>query len=185
MLPVREFPQFTPRHATDNFNELPMRFKNILPKAPLFGGFHNFTDLIANQSKRLTQLDCDAYFGGKLNFIFEFDEFQHFSTARLKTFEFYPSDLLLNFSISEWKAFCNANKIKADKYRHNKTTTDFNFRGGRTAQRAYLDCFRDLLPAMNGLNPTLRINDFEVEDIYLQNSESYKKIERILKTRLK
>ena len=161
------------QHFKENFTTIDQIFKNL-------NG-----DLSANQAKRLTQLECDAYFSGKFNFIFEFDEFQHFSTARLKTFEFYPSNLLLNYPFSEWKALCNANKIKADKYRQSKTTVDFNFNGGRTAQRAYLDCFRDLLPAENGLNPTLRINDFEVEDIYSPNSESFKKIERILKNRIK
>ena len=173
----RKFDWFVNKHLKEHFRE------NFAVIDKIFTNLNG--DLSANQSKRLKQLDCDAYFGGKFNFIFEFDEFQHFSTTRLKTFEFYPSDLLLNFSISEWKTLCNANKFKADKYRQSKSTVDFDFSGGRTAQRAYLDCFRDLLPAKNGLNPTLRINDFEVVDIYSHNTESCKKIERILKTRLK
>lgn len=133
-----------------------------------------------NQNKRRVFLRCDAYFGGEYNFIFEFDEFQHFSSARLKTFEFYPKDLRTNFSLSDWKQFCCKYKERADKYRRNKVAIDFNFEGGRTAQRAYFDCFRDLLPKNNGLNPTLRISDFEVLDIDSISSENCKRIEKLL-----
>jgi hypothetical protein len=126
-------------------------------------------DKQASQAKRTKTLDCDAYFGGQHNFIFEFDEYQHFSSARLKTFEFYPPDLKINFSVDQWKQLCKTHKDKADKYRKAKATTDFNFAGGRTAQRAYLDCFRDLLPLLHGLQPTVRINEFEVTDIYVNN----------------
>lgn len=138
----------------------------------------------ANQSKRTMSLNCDAYFGGQSNFMFEFDEFQHFSSARQLTIEHYPDNLKLNFNLSQWKQSCVANKIKADKYRHNKTTVDFDFAGGRTFQRAYLDCFRDLLPTLHGLRPTLRINEFEVADIYSSDKEACKKVENLLKSKL-
>ncbi len=139
----------------------------------------------ANFSKRTTSLKCDAYFGGQHNFIFEFDEYQHFSSARLQTINLYPDNLRTNFSITDWKKMCEQNKLRADKYRHSKTTKDFNFTGGRTAQRAYLDSFRDLLPKYNGLNPTVRISDLEVSDIFADNKENRKKIEKLLKGRLK
>ncbi len=142
-------------------------------------------DINANQSKQTKHLECDAFFGGKYNFFFEFDEIQHFSSSRLKTFNYFPADLMTNYSLTDWKALCVRNKDKADRYRHSKVTVDFNFSGGRTAQRAYLDCFRDLLPEINGLNPTLRISDLEVLDIYTSNTDSIKKIERILKQRIK
>jgi len=141
-------------------------------------------DKQACQTKRTLTLDCDAYFGGQHNFIFEFDEHQHFSSARLKTFDFYPMDLKINFSVDKWKQLCKSHKDKADKYRKAKTTTDFNFIGGRTAQRAYLDCFRDLLPLLHGLQPTVRINEFEVSDIYANNKETCSKIEKLLKTKI-
>jgi hypothetical protein len=139
----------------------------------------------SNQSKRLTYLECDAYFGGKYNFIFEFDEYQHFSSARLQAIDLYPKNLRTNFLFTTWEKFCGLNKEKADKYRQNKKTKDFNFVGSRTAQRAYLDCFRDLLPSNHGLNPTLRIADFEVKDIYSNTTESCRKVEGILKIRIK
>jgi hypothetical protein len=142
-------------------------------------------DLVANQSKRTQSLKCDAYFGGQNNFIFEFDEFQHFSSARLKTLELYPEKLKINFSIDEWKSKCRMYKEKANKYRKSKTTTDFNFHGGRTAQRAYLDCFRDLLPHQHGLKPTVRISEFEVEGIYKNNKDGCIRIEKLFKNKIK
>lgn len=141
-------------------------------------------DKQASQAKKAKALGCDAYFGGQHNFIFEFDEQQHFSSARLKAFEFYPTDLETNFSIDQWKQLCKVYRDKADKYRKAKTTTDFYFAGGRTAQRAYLDCFRDLLPMLHNLQPTVRISEFEVTDIYLNNKEACNKIEKLLKTKI-
>jgi hypothetical protein len=141
-------------------------------------------DSNANQKKRSVSLDCDAYFGGLHNFIFEFDEFQHFSSSRLTTIEHYPKELKLNFDLSEWKTLCQNYKDKADDYRRTKTTIDFNFVGGRTAQRAYLDCFRDLLPEIQGLKPTLRINEFEVVGIIRVDKEACNKIEHLLKSKI-
>lgn len=141
-------------------------------------------DTLGNQSKRTVSLDCDAYFGGQFNFLFEFDEFRRFTSARSKTLELYPSDLQLNFDIKQWKKYCQKNMDKADKYRQKKTTVDFTFPGGRTAQRAYLDCFRDLLPTIHGLRPTLRISEFEVADIFDNNADSCRKLEKIIKQKL-
>lgn len=141
-------------------------------------------DLKENQAKRNTQLECDAYFGGQFNFIFEFDEFQHFSSYRLESLKHYPQGLILNYDTEIWKTLCLTHSLKADKYRKNKKTRDFNFLGGRTAQRAYLDCFRDLLPEIQGLNPTLRINEFEVPNITEINKESLKRIEQLLKNKI-
>jgi hypothetical protein len=118
-----------------------------------------------DQQKGKRFLQCDAYFGGKQNFMFEFDELQHFSTARFNTFKYYPGNLKSNFSITQWKEYCLKYLSKADNYRFNKETTDFKFKGGRTCQRAYLDVFRDLLPQYNKLNQTLRVADFEVSHI--------------------
>jgi hypothetical protein len=141
-------------------------------------------NLLANQNKRNSFLRCDAYFGGKYNFIFEFDEVQHFSLARLVSLNCYPKNLKLNFSLLDWKKYCLMYRQKADGYRKSKPTRDFNFIGGRTAQRAYLDCFRDFLPCQNGLNPTLRINEFEVADITINNKESQRKIKRLVDKKL-
>jgi hypothetical protein len=94
------------------------------------------------------------------------------------------TDIVSTVLNERWKQLCKTHKDKADKYRKAKATTDFNFAGGRTAQRAYLDCFRDLLPLLHGLQPTVRINEFEVTDIYVNNQEACNKIEKLLKTKL-
>jgi len=158
-----------------------------------FGKYYNSIDEIfkslgggieANKSKRTTSLACDAYFSGKYNFIFEFDEFQHFSSYRLQTIINYPSELKLNFSLESWVELCQIHRHKADQYRRRKVTKDFNFIGGRTAQRAYLDCFRDFLPEIHRLNPTLRINEFEVPNITKADKSAYRRMEELLKNKL-
>jgi hypothetical protein len=172
----KKFDWFINKHSKDNFG------KNFSTIDKIFKSLHG--DIIANQTKRSVGLDCDAYFGGQFNFIFEFDEFQHFSSSRLKTIENYPTGLKVNFDLASWKRICQIHMEKADNYRKTKTTKDFNFVGGRTAQRAYLDCFRDLLPEIQGLNPTLRINEFEVVGISRVDKEACNKIEQLLKTKL-
>jgi hypothetical protein len=139
---------------------------------------------IKNENKQISKLQTDAYFGGDYNFLFEFDEFQHFSSYRKLTFDLYPKDLRMNFDLQQWKKMCELHSVKADKYRYTKQTKDFDFNGGRTAQRAYLDCFRDLLPQNHGLQPTIRINEFEVIGIERNNLESCKKIEKLIAEKL-
>lgn len=172
----KKFDWFINKHSKENFGK---HFSTI---DKIFKSLNG--DINANQTKRNVALDCDAYFGGQYNFIFEFDELQHFSSSRLKTIENYPTGLKVNFDLVNWKKLCQTHKDKADNYRKTKTTTDFNFVGGRTAQRAYLDCFRDLLPEIQGLNPTLRINEFEVVGITRNDKEACNKIEQLLKTKL-
>lgn len=173
----KKFNWFINKHNQENFGK---HFSTI---DKIFKSLNG--DINANQSKRSVALNCDAYFGGKYNFIFEFDEFQHFSSARLKTIELYPTNLKLNFDLKTWKNLCLTHKDRADNYRKTKTTTDFKFAGGRTAQRAYLDCFRDLLPEVQQLNPTLRINEFEVIGITKNDKEACNKIEQLLNIKLK
>lgn len=174
---IKKFDWFINKHKQEHFREHFNVINNIFNT--LNGDFQ------LNQNKKTSSLECDAYFGGNYNFMFEFDEYQHFSSFRLNTFNFYPSRLPLNYNVESWKSFCNQHSNRADKYRRNKITVDFNFQGGRTAQRAYLDCFRDLLPAQYGLNPTLRISEFEVANIYINDIASFKKIEALLKSKLK
>jgi hypothetical protein len=173
----KQFDWFINKHTKECFGE---HFSVIDKIFKILNG-----DINKNQSKRTISLDCDAFFGGQYNFIFEFDEFQHFSSARLKALELYPTGLTLNFSIEQWMQVCKNTKEKADKYRKSKKTTDFDFDGGRIAQRAYLDCFRDLLPQQHELNPTLRINEFEVSGIYANNKDACNRIEQLLKFKLK
>ena len=164
--------------------------KNQHSKECFFDYYRNIDDIFTHlkgtfEAKRSIKLQCDAYFGGIYNFICEFDEMQHFSTARQHTFSFYPQDIQLNYSLESWLSLCKTQAKNADGYRKNKTTSDFNFIGGRTNQRAYFDCFRDFLPGMHGLNPTLRICEFEVGNIFENNAGSRKIIEHLLKNKLR
>ncbi len=170
------FPWFINKHSEEYFGH---HFQVISKIFDTLKG-----DIKANQNKKNVSLDCDAYFGGDYNFIFEFDEYQHFSSYRLKTLDCYPNELATAFDIKKYKLLCNVHKVEADKYRKSKTTVDFNFVGGRTAQRAYLDCFRDLLPSVNGLNPTLRIAEFEVSNVAANNESSQKIIAELIKEKL-
>ena len=102
----------------------------------------------------------------------EFDEFQHFSSARAKALDLLPDGLSLGFSLSDYKRLCHAYDQRADKYRRDKRTRDFRLIGGRTAQRAYFDASKDLLPVLHGLRPTIRISEFEVEHIWENDVEA-------------
>lgn len=161
-------------HKSEHFQE------NYVVIHDIFSAFKGDSSVL----KKQTLLKCDAYFGGQYNFIFEFDEIQHFSSFRLQSLLLYPENIRLNFDLEEWKYLCKSNKDSADRYRKNKVTTEFNFIGGRTAQRAYMDCFRDLLPISQNLNPTLRINEFEVKDVFGNQKKAYSKIENLLKAKL-
>ena len=161
--------------------------------APIFKGHFDIVnelfitlkgDSFSCQTKQTRFLACDAYFGGSYHFIFEFDEFQHFSTPRLRSLEKYPANLPLQFKLEEWKKNCQTHLPSADKYRYNKLTKEFAFAGGRTAQRAYLDTFKDLLPPLYGLQPTLRISEFEVSDIIKRDKYGRGKIEILLKEKM-
>lgn len=80
--------------------------------------------------------------------IIELDEFQHFSTARMRSLDFYDG-FRVPFSVPRYRRLCDLHRGRADRYRARKQARDFPVPGSRTAQRAYLDAVRDLLgPAM-------------------------------------
>ena len=135
-------------------------------------------------AKRVTTLKSDAYIGGDYNCLLEFDEFQHFSSARAIALRMLPPNIPLGFSRVRYLEYCQANSQAADLYRFRKRTSDFDFDGGRTAQRAYFDCFRDLLPTVHGLRPTIRITAFEVESIDSNCAAARKALKRIIAERV-
>ncbi len=113
-------------------------------------------------------LTPDAYFPAPYNFIFEFDELQHFTAFRQATLGFYSEDLALGFDRHAYLQLCVKHQEMAlqkgtDRFR--RKTADFPFPNGRAAQRALFDTFRDWLPPLHGLKPTLRLAEFEVTDI--------------------
>jgi hypothetical protein len=170
----KKFSWFINQHKKYHFNDSFLLIDRI------------YNELKGNSDlKNIRQLQTDAYFGGKWNLLFEFDESQHFSSARLTTLQHYPQSLKTNYAVEDWKNYCVIYLNKADKYRFNKKTKDFNFEGGRTCQRAYLDCFRDLLPQYYGLNPTLRISEFEVSGINEIDNEAIITIKKLLQEKLR
>ena len=110
----------------------------------------------------------DAYFPEPYHFIFEFDELQHFTRYRELTFSFYPENIPLAYMPEKYIKFCqqyHAAALAKGPDRFRRRTADFPYVNGRAAQRAFFDTFRDWLPTQHGLNPTVRIAEFEVKSI--------------------
>ncbi len=94
--------------------------------------------------------------------IVEFDESQHFNCYRGMTLSLYPKDLRLAFDREAW-----ANRSQAEPRQKSGNWAKprpplFPNAGGRHRQRAFRDALADILPPEHGLQPTLRIADFEV-----------------------
>ncbi len=135
-------------------------------------------------------LTPDAYFPEPHNFIFEFDELQHFTNYRETTFRFYSEHIPLAYETEVYLKFCQQHQIAAlakgpDRFR--RKTADFPYVNGRAAQRAYFDTFRDWLPPKHGLNPTLRLAEFEVIPILngtLKDNDANDFMEALISKRL-
>jgi hypothetical protein len=87
---------------------------------------------------------CD-FFVSDPPFILEFDESQHFSTARFMTLSCYPDTLRLGFSRARWQALCREINARDDQ------PID------RDERRAWYDALRDLIPQLHGFQPTIRL----------------------------
>ena len=94
--------------------------------------------------KTETLAACDFWLPDP-GFILEFDERQHFTTPRKLTLHAYPDDLALGFSGKQWISHCE---------RHDAKDNDPPF---RDEQRAWYDAWRDLVPTIKGLQPTVRL----------------------------
>lgn len=112
-------------------------------------------DASAQASKRQTPLPGD-FIHLETGTIIEVDEIQHFTSFRMKTFDFYGSDDVLGFDVAEYRTLCRRYSAVADAYRRTKAAVAFGA-GGRQRQRAYYDSLRDLtVPAM-GHPPLIRV----------------------------
>ena len=133
----------------------------------------------------------DAYFPEPYHFIFEFDELQHFTKYRERTFQFYPENIPLAYAPQKYKQFCQRHHTAAlakGPARFRRLTADFPYANGRAAQRAFFDTFRDWLPPLHGLNPTVRLAEFEVAPILngeLTDAQAKIYMEHLLQERLK
>lgn len=147
------------------------------PTAEHFGAYypeilHLFEELDGDKDGLFGKADGyltpDAYFPEPYRFIFEFDELQHFTACRHKALTLYPADAPVAFDRGQYLRFCTEHHESAlrkgtDRFR--RKTADFPFVNGRAAQRAFFDTFRDWLPPLHGLRPTLRIAEFEVAEV--------------------
>ena len=135
-------------------------------------------------------LTPDAYFPEPYHFIFEFDELQHFTQFRELTFRYYPENVPLAYAPEEYLRFCKQHHAAAlakgpDRFR--RRTADFPYVNGRAAQRAFFDTFRDWLPPQHGLNPTVRLAEFEVTRILngeLTGNDAKTYMERLICNRI-
>ncbi len=78
-------------------------------------------------------------------FIVEFDESQHFTAPRKLALAGYPAKHPLGFSAECWIALCEHHKARDNDPPY------------RDEQRAWYDTLRDLVPPLEGLQPTVRI----------------------------
>lgn len=87
---------------------------------------------------------CDYYMPEE-KLIVEFDESQHFTRARLISLSLYSADWKYGFSPERWKDLCRRIDAVDD------TPID------RDERRAWYDVLRDLVPAVHGFKPTVRL----------------------------
>lgn len=125
----------------------------------------------------------DIWFDDPYNFIFEFDESQHFNQYRLRTlvsFNEYPS---YSFDLEHYKSLSKQKIVKPGNSGFQKLKSiDPLFppmlkgekQDNRPRQRALRDFLKDITPQIKGFNPTIRmsymvtngkINDFTKDDL--------------------
>jgi hypothetical protein len=123
---------------------------------PLHDIFLNLGGNSAEQAaKRPTPLPGD-FIHPETGTIIEIDEPQHFTSFRLQTFNFYPSNQALGYEDEPYRRLCQSLSGEADAYFRTKTAAAFGV-GGRQRQRAYYDALRDLTVPIMGLPPVIRI----------------------------
>ncbi|MCY4136864.1 MAG: hypothetical protein OXF56_01185 [Rhodobacteraceae bacterium] len=87
---------------------------------------------------------CDFWVSDP-GFIVEFDESQHFTRPRKLALSAYSAEQPLGFNVERWIALCE---------HHDAKDNDPVF---RDEQRAWYDTLRDLVPSIEGLQPTVRL----------------------------
>lgn len=88
--------------------------------------------------------------------VIEVDEHQHFTSARLTSFDSYPAAALLGFDPVAYAEMCGVWRLRADRAFAHKAARGFG-PGGRQRQRAYYDALRDLAAPEMGYSPVIRI----------------------------
>ena len=118
-------------------------------------------DVMPQRERR--KVDCVLQRHGEPPRIIEFDESQHFNCYRAMTLRRYPRSVRIAFDRGVWLQACDAKaRLEGGGFGRPKPPL-FPHEDGRHRQRAYRDALADLLPAVHGWLPTLRIADFEVQ----------------------
>ena len=113
--------------------------QNVVTALEKYRGF-GFKDFV----KTKTIAPCDFWVPNP-GFIVEFDESQHFTNPRKLALSMYPDDQPLGFSRERWIMLCE---------QHDAKDNDPPY---RDEQRAWYDTLRDLIPSLEGFQPTVRL----------------------------
>jgi len=102
----------------------------------------------------------------------EYDELQHFTTARITTLELYPPHAALAFDPVAYRQIAVRWRARGDRGFAHKQAVEFPG-PGRQRQRAYFDAFRDLTALHFGNGPVIRLaapdNDYAAAVDSLKN----------------
>lgn len=120
----------------------------------------------------------DAYIKN-LNCILIIDDKHKFTSYHLETLKKHQK-VNVAFDIEEYESLCSKFHLEADNYQKDKKRTDCNFIGGANAKRALIDVFLDLKPLHNKLNPTIRLHEWEIKNIY-----SHQELDVLINSKLK
>jgi hypothetical protein len=97
--------------------------------------------------------------------VVEYDEVQHFTSARLETLDLYPPETPLGFDLAGYTTLVKRWAAVGDKGFAHKAAAEFPGAAGRQRQRAYFDALRDLVAPHFGNGPLIRIpcpdNDYD------------------------
>jgi hypothetical protein len=116
---------------------------------------------------------CDFYIP-KPAFILEFDESQHFTQARHVSLSLYGPEIKVGFPIGRWLELCCLIDARD------------NDPPDRDERRGWYDTLRDLVPAVHGLRPTVRVyaNEFRWCSLDMRSKRDRETFRSVLNERL-
>lgn len=83
--------------------------------------------------------------------LIELDEVQHFTAERRSALSWYTNRTSFGFNVDQYRGLIDQWRARANAVFTRQWSADFDFQGGRRAQRAYFDAVRDLLaPTFTG-----------------------------------
>lgn len=127
-------------------------------------------------------VDAVLKVAGKPPRILEVDEKQHFNEFRALTLRHYVAEPLA-FDRQAWLAASAAKqKLEGGGFARPMPPL-FPGANGRHRQRAFRDALCDLLPALHGFAPTLRVADFEVKS-WIDSSQAEERMATLLATNI-